>query len=113
MTEFSVVIIEPRNDRERQIQEAYRDVRGPLPPFNELKHANIYWLAYVDGDKRIWPSAPFQWEPVSKQWCQVGDVATGKPVDLTGYIVVGPCIRPETGKVHFTSSSIIVEHPQG
>lgn len=53
MTEFSVVIIEPRNERERKIQEAYSDVRGPLPPFNELKHANIYWLAPIDGDKRI------------------------------------------------------------
>jgi len=112
MTEFSVVIIEPRNERERRIKEAYPDVLGPLPPFNELKHAGIYWLAYVDGDKRIWTSVPFQWEPVSKQWCRVGEVATGNPVDLTGYIVVAPCVRPEPGKVHFTATSIIVDHPQ-
>lgn len=111
MKEFSVVIIEPRNAREHAIKEAYPDVKGPLPPFNELNLSNIYWLSMVDGDGRILPPKPYQWEPFAKQWCRVGEVATGRPVDLTDHIVVGHCVPPEVGKVHFTPSSIIVEAP--
>lgn len=109
MQEFSVVIIEPRNDRERRIKEAYAETRGPLPPFNELNGAGCYWLSQIDSDGRVWPPVPFQWQPGVKQWCRVGDVATGRDVDLKGWVVVAHCEMPEPRKIHFTETSIIVQ----
>ena len=92
---YSQVIKEPQTNLQKRIAEDYAETKGPLPPQHQLMAARYYWLALYDTDGRLWPARPFQWQPQAKQWCHIGEYATGRDLDLRGWVVVGDLEAPD------------------
>lgn len=97
---YSSVIVKPRSLKETRIMEDYAVTKGPLPPTHELSLSKSYWLSRIDFDGRLGdPTVVAQWQPGAKQWCHVGDYATGRDLNLTDYVVIGPAEQPEFPRV--------------
>lgn len=68
---------------------------APTPSAYHAQAAGYHWLQRMDPDGL--PGAAiqiFQWQPGVQRWCEPGDVATGRDLELLNYVYVGPCPLP-------------------
>lgn len=106
---YSKLIKNPQNDKDKELVESYRETKGPLPPTKDLNYSKSYWLTYPDYDGRPGDHLCVrQWQPSAKQWCHVGDFATGRNCDMTGYVVIGELPLPPKFIVEMEYGNTIV-----
>lgn len=79
-----------------KVQNYHKD-KIPTPPSQYFKHCRHFWIAQLDGDKRIMSPRILEWNPVNKMWYVSGTIATiADPVQhLRGYIIISVVEVPD------------------